>query len=175
MGEKGKVSRKSVQQRTHSKGERREKEPGERREQENAGQTKEQELLAQLQRLQAEFDNYQRRVADEREATRQRLMKEVLLDLLPIMDNFELALQHTTEAESFRRGVELIYAQCESFLEQHGVKSMPVEGTFDPARHEALLTEDVSGKKKGEILEVLQKGYLIGDAVLRSAKVKVAK
>lgn len=149
------------------------------------------EFIAQLQRLQAEFENYQKRVAREEELVKTRAKKTLLKGILPIMDNFELALKTQNDPKSgdanapsgamkesckaFIEGVELIFAQLKEFLEEHGVQEIPAEGVFDPARHEALLAEEQEGVEKGTILEVLQKGYLLDGTILRAAKVKVAK
>ena len=135
-----------------------------------------QELLEQAQRLQAEFENYKKRTEKEREEWGDLAQAGILQELLPVMDNLELALQNAQpeERDGFYKGVELIYAQLQEFLENRGVQIIDTSA-FDPHKHEALLSEEAEGKAKRTILEVLQKGYELNGRVLRTAKVKVAK
>ncbi len=144
-----------------------------------AAKDERQELIGQLQRLQAEFENYQKRVEREAADTCRTANSQLLREFLPVLDGFELALSNASAAErtgQFHKGVELIYAQLLETLEREGVTPVAAEGErFDPYKHEALLAEQVAGKEKGAILEVLQKGYLLNGKVLRAAKVKVAK
>ncbi len=133
------------------------------------------ELIDHLQRLQAEFDNYRKRVEKEKCEFLAYANRELILSLLPLLDNFELALKNSKHTEDFVKGVELIYSQFFSLLENFGLKNIESEGQhFDPNLHEALLTEK-SDKPENTILEELQKGYMLNDKVLRTAKVKIAK
>ncbi len=126
------------------------------------------ELTDTLQRLQAEFENYRKR--SERECTefKQYANKQLIDDLLPILDNFDMALKTMPD-----EGFKLIYAQLFDLLSRYGLKQISCEGKFNPKFHEALLQEQ-SEKEQGTILEELQKGYIVGDAVLRPARVKIA-
>jgi molecular chaperone GrpE len=135
------------------------------------------ELLEQLQRLQAEFDNYQKRVERDREEQRTWVVSNVINQLLPIVDNFELALKTVPEGErnQFYKGIEMIYAQMHEQFEKLGVTVLHAEGKFDPKLHEVLMAEEKEGIEKDTIIEVLQKGYLQNGKVIRPAKVKVAK
>lgn len=134
------------------------------------------ELVGQLQRLQAEFENYKRRVEQERESSKQQACATFISGLLPIIDNFELALTNTKSDEgSYAKGVEMIYAQLRDYLEGLGVTEIAAKGKFDPTKHEALMTEERKGAEEGTIIEVLQRGYELHGRVLRTAKVKVAK
>ncbi len=135
-----------------------------------------QDVLEQLQRLQAEFENYKKREEKEREAFMRFATSQVLGQLIPIMDNFELALQNVPAAQKdgLYTGVELIYAQLKELLQNHGVVEIPAEGQFNPEKHEAMLAEDAKAKK-GTILEVMQKGYEMNGKVIRTSKVKVAR
>ena len=133
------------------------------------------ELTETLQRLQAEFENYKKRTDSEKEQTRQLASKSMIIDLISIIDNFNLALQNTDSHEEFVKGVKLIYSQIFEMIEQKGVKPIECIGEkFDPYKHEALLTEE-SDKESGTILEEIQKGYEMDGSVLRHSKVKVAK
>lgn len=144
---------------------------------EQKSKSHEEELIVQLQRLQAEFENYKRRTEQEQAAYRQYASGEALQGLLPIVDNFELALINAKEGEKdpFYKGIELIYAQLKEYLESNGISEIKATGTFDPTKHEAMISEQVVGKKSGEIIEILQKGYEMNGKVLRTAKVKVTK
>lgn len=142
-----------------------------------------QQLVDQLQRLQAEFENYKRRTEKENAELGASATSGLIQKLLPVLDNFELALSNVKEAEKagekggFYKGVELIYAQLIETLETEGlVAILPADGErFDPYRHEAMLAETKKNAEKNTVLEVLQKGYALKGKVLRTAKVKVAK
>ena len=98
----------------------------------------------------------------------------IITKLLPILDNFELAIQHKDNKEEFVKGIELIYAELNEILHQNGLKVIETEGKkFDPCFHEALMSEK-SDKEEGTILEEFQKGYMINDKVLRHSKVKIS-
>lgn len=135
------------------------------------------ELLNQLQRLQAEFDNYQKRTAKEKEEYKAWVSATIVSELLPIVDNFELALKNAPETErtQFYKGVEMIYAQLHEQIEKLGVTEIEATGQFNPTKHEVLLTEERKGVEKNTIIEILQKGYEINGKIIRAAKVKVAK
>ncbi|MBW2999723.1 nucleotide exchange factor GrpE, partial [Candidatus Woesearchaeota archaeon] len=143
-----------------------------------AKKPKEQEKIAELtetlQRVQAEFENYKKRIEKESIEFKQFAAKEVVEKLLPILDNFELALKNTKENEQFLKGMELIYSQFFSTLENLGLKRINCNGKFDPHLHEALMSEQ-SDKEPGTILEEFQKGYTLNNKVIRHSKVKVAK
>jgi molecular chaperone GrpE len=140
-----------------------------------------QELVETLQRLQAEFENYKKRVEKENAEYCLLANGQLIRELLPVLDNFELALGHVKPEEKqdggLSKGMELIYAQLVSILEANGVTPIqPAEGErFDPYCHEAMLTEQKEGVERNTILEVLQRGYMLRGRVLRTAKVKVTK
>ncbi len=131
------------------------------------------ELTESLARVQADYENYRRRTAEQREQERERAAAHVIADILQVVDNLELALAQAKEHDAFYKGIELVLGQLVSTLEAHGVERVPVE-KFDPSLHEAILTE-ASKQPKGSIIEVLQPGYRLGDTVLRTAKVKLSK
>lgn len=132
------------------------------------------ELTNDLQRLQAEFENYKKRTERDNESFKEYSEAEVVKDMLPILDNFELALNNASNKDEFVKGMELVYSQLFQALEDRGLKKIEVDGVFDPHLHEALLSEE-SDKESGTILQELQKGFIIKDRVIRHAKVKVAK
>ena len=136
--------------------------------------TKEQELKETLQRVQADFENYKKRVERETEDFKKFASAELIGKLLPILDAFELSLKNSKDKEEFVKGIELIYAQLNEILGKEGLKKIEaVNQKFDPFLHEALMTE--KSDKDGLILEELQKGYMLGDKVIRHSKVKVGK
>jgi len=131
-------------------------------------ETPEKILTNQLQRLQAEFENFRRRTEKEKSQIRTNANESIISELLPILDNFELSLKHNED-----KGVILIYDELSKVLEKQGLKKIEAKGIFDPKFHEVLI--QVEGKKDGEILEELQKGYLLNDRLLRASKVKITK
>ena len=132
------------------------------------------ELTDTLKRLQAEFENYKKRVEKEKIEFVKYVNAEVISSLLPTLDSFEIALKNTTDKEKFVEGMKMIYAQIYSALEAEGLRPINATGEkFDPYRHEVLLKEE-SDKPEGTILEEFQKGYMLNDRVLRFSKVKVS-
>ena len=132
--------------------------------------------LDQLRRLAAEFDNYKKRMAREHEELRQRAAERLLHDLLPVLDDLERApgAFETAEHEAIADGVSLVHRALWTLLEREGVAELdPTGELFDPHRHEALLSQPAD-VPEGTILEVIQKGFLLGDRVLRPARVVVA-
>ncbi len=137
-----------------------------------------------LQRLQAEFENYKKRVDKEKQQFRQFAAAEVVRGFLPVLDSFELALKSISGSnekeaadEKVVKGLELIYGQFYSALESQGLRPIKaVGGRLDPYRHEVLMQEETLDEKKdGLVAEEFQKGYMLNDAVLRYSKVKVLK
>ena len=137
-----------------------------------------QELINHLQRLQAEFDNYRKRMSKEREDLVESSNDGLIIDLLPIIDNLDLAISHSgkdAENDELHKGVLMIRDQLDNLLSKYGVEKMGATGSFNPMKHEALLTESREGTTKGTILYAIQNGYVRKDKVLRPAKVCVAK
>ncbi len=131
------------------------------------------ELLALLQRKQAEFENY-RKQSEKRSIEMQEMStKHIIIELLPVVDNFTLALKNTESHEDFVTGVKNIHEQLMRLLEDHQVKIINTGGKFDPHKHEALM-KTPSEKEEDEILEVFQNGFTLHDKVIRHAKVKVS-
>ena len=135
-------------------------------------------LQDRLLRTAAEFDNYRKRVDRERRELSEYAGADILTDMLPIIDDLERALQASAggEAESYRRGVELIHKQMTDLLRKRGVKPIEAVGTqFDPRYHEAVMQEVSGEHREGEVMAELRRGYILGDRLLRPATVKVAK
>lgn len=151
-------------------------------------QTLEEKLQGELKqekdkflRLFAEFENYKRRTSKERIELFSTASEGVMKILLPILDDFERALSHIEddkEAEEMRKGVLLIYQKLVSTLEKEGLKPMEVEKgiPFDADKHEAITqipapTEDL----KGKIIDVVEKGYVLGEKIIRFPKVVIGQ
>jgi molecular chaperone GrpE len=133
------------------------------------------EAIDRWKRAAADFDNFRKRVTREREEyvtlANERLVKE----LLPILDDLERALVAAAEHEeaALEDGVRLVHRALESLLERQGLQEIDAAGMFDPHVHEALLSEP-SDAAEGSVLDVVQKGYTLGDRVVRPARVVVA-
>jgi len=133
-------------------------------------------LQDRLLRTAAEFDNYRKRVDRERRDLAEYTAADVLTELLPIIDNLERALAAAAEADPLRKGVELIHKQMLDLLRKRGVKAIEALGAdFDPNFHQAVIHEPSGEHREGEVIAELQRGYLLGDRLLRPAMVKVAK
>ena len=134
-------------------------------------------LQDRLLRTAAEFDNYRKRVERERRELTDYIKADILAELLPIVDNFERAMQApASDGEALRKGVELIHKQMLDFLRKRGVTPIDALGAdFDPNFHQAVIHETSSSHREGEVIEELQRGYMLGDKLLRPAMVKVAK
>lgn len=126
-------------------------------------------------RLMAEYDNYRKRSQKEREALYGDIKADVLNKFLPVYDNLVRALDQPTEDEAYRKGVEMIMAQFNKTMENLGVTEIESIGkSFDPNLHNAVMHVDDETKGENEIVEVFQKGFKLGDKVIRFAMVKVA-
>jgi molecular chaperone GrpE len=135
-------------------------------------------LQDRLLRTAAEFDNYRKRVERDRRDQADAMVADTLIDLLPIIDDLERALQAPSggDADSLRKGVELIHRQMLDLLRKRGVKPIQAVGAdFDPRFHESVVSESTSDHREGEVLQELRPGYMLGDRLLRPAMVKVAK
>ena len=134
------------------------------------------EYLDHLRRVAADFENYRKRAVRDQENLAARAAERLVRELLPVLDDLERALQAAEEHEEAKleEGVRLVHRRLEEALRKEGLAEVPTEGAFDPHRHEALLAQPAEAES-GTILEVLQKGYRLGDRVLRPARVVVAE
>ena len=129
------------------------------------------DTVAMAQRLQADFDNAAIRMDSLEEGTR-----ELIRSLLPVLDNFDRALDNSETADQgWVDGVRLVHKQFMGILEKNGLTEIPAEGAFNADLHEAVMQEEAEGVQSGEILSVLQKGYKVKDRIIRHSMVKVAK
>ena len=134
------------------------------------------ETVALLQRNQADFDNFRRRNASVRADSLEEGKRECIKALLPALDNFDRALQAEGAGdESWREGVRLVHRQLMDSLQKLGLSEIEAEGKFDPNVHEAVMQEKAEGRESGDILAVLQKGYRVGERIVRHSMVKVAE
>ena len=156
--------------------------------QEQEEQSAEEKLQEEVQnekdkflRLFAEFENYKRRTSKERLELFKTASEEVMLSLLPVLDDFERALAHIEEdkeAEELRKGVMLIYQKLLSTLEQKGLSAIKIKqgDAFDADNHEAVTQIPAPDKKlKGKIIDVVEKGYKLGDKIIRFPKVVIGQ
>jgi molecular chaperone GrpE len=133
-------------------------------------------LLDRLARAQAEFDNVRKRAVKEQQDFRDFAMADAIKSLLPVVDNFERALQSKSEPADFRAGVDLIYKQLRDVLSKLGVQPIEAKGQqFNPHLHEAIEMVDTSDAADHEVLEEWQRGYKYKDRLLRPSMVKVAR
>ena len=128
-------------------------------------------------RLAADFDNFRKRVAREQADLSRRANERLLGELLPVIDDLERALEAAAahEEATLEEGVRLVHRSLSGLLERHGLSEIEADGPFDPHVHEALLTRAAEGAEQGSVVQVLQKGYRLGDRVLRPARVIVAE
>jgi molecular chaperone GrpE len=134
------------------------------------------EYLDQLRRVAAEFENYRKRVARDQESQAARAHERLMKALLPVVDDLERALVAAAEHEEAKlhEGVELVARALHDALRREGLEEIETDGRFDPHVHEALLTQP-SEAEEGSVIEVLQRGYRLGDRVLRPARVVVSE
>ena len=125
-------------------------------------------------RLAAEYDNYRKRSSKERENIYQDVRADTVTKFLPVYDNLARALGQETCDEAYRKGVEMIMSQLKDILSRMGVTEIEALGQkFDPSLHNAVMHEEDETKGEGEIVQELQKGFKLGDKVIRYAMVKV--
>ncbi len=134
--------------------------------------------LEAAQRIQAEFDNYRKRVAREAEDIRRRAGQRIVEELLPVLDNLERAIDHTTaggDLEHLLTGVEMVHQQIRDVFGKEGVEVLdPFGAAFDPNLHQAVGQREDAEVPEGTVLDVYQKGYLMNGRVVRPAMVVVS-
>lgn len=128
-------------------------------------------------RLMAEFQNYKKRVAKEKQDIQSFANEKIITELLEVLDNFERSLEHSSDAdENYVKGMEMIFQQLKTAMEKAGLKEIQALGEdFDPAVHNAVMQEESDELESGKVSKVLQKGYKLNDKVIRAAMVAVAK
>ena len=157
------------------------------------------QYLDQLRRVAADFENFRKRAARDQQQLVTRAAERLVTELLPVLDDLGRALEAAEEHSSrygvgeagasapdrlrqayadeakLEEGVRLVHRQLAETLRKEGLEEVPTDGMFDPHVHEALLAQPAEGRESGEILDVVQKGYRLGDRVLRPARVVVAE
>ncbi|MCA0970027.1 nucleotide exchange factor GrpE [Halobacillus litoralis] len=135
------------------------------------------ELNNRLVRLQADYDNFRRRTQKEKEADRKYRSQSLIEELVPVLDNFERALQVEVDSESaqkFADGIKMVYNQFQSAMDKEGLEEIPSKGEeFDPNLHQAVMQVEDENYDSNIVVEELQKGYRLKDRVIRPAMVKV--
>ena len=129
-------------------------------------------------RLMAEFQNYKKRVAKEKNDIREYATEKLVMELLPVLDNFERALAASAEDDpaGYAKGMELIFTQMVTELQKSGLAEVEAEGQdIDPTKHNAVMTEENEELESGKVSKVLQKGYALNDKVIRPSMVAVTK
>ena len=133
------------------------------------------EYLQLAQRAQADFENYRKRAAKDMAAAGARAKIGLVRDLLPVIDNLERALASADGDSALAQGVRLVLSDLNGVLAREGVSTLEPDGEqFDPTFHEALSTRSEDGAEAGVVLDVVEKGYRLGDTVIRPARVVVS-
>jgi molecular chaperone GrpE len=133
------------------------------------------EYLELARRTKADFENFRKRVAGDIQAAQSRGKIEVAREVIDAVDNLERALEAADDGAALREGVEMVLSGLRETLSRNGVEAVDPKGEkFDPTQHEALSTQPVEGTEGGVVVEVLQKGYALGDQLVRPARVVVS-
>lgn len=141
----------------------------------NSMKTELEETTDRLKRLMAEFDNFKKRSAKERESLYNSLLGDIISKLLPVVDNLEQAANSNSTDEGYKQGIQLVLKQFMDVLSSLGVEEIEgVGSTFNPEYHEAVSAVQDENLGEKEVKEVFRKGYKIGDRVVRHAMVVVA-
>lgn len=134
------------------------------------------ETVNLLQRIQADFDNFRRRNASIRLDSYEEGKRDTIKEILPALDNLERALGTIPEENAnLREGIAMVQRQMLDSLKKLGLEEIEDDCKFDPSKHEAVMREKVDGKESGDIVVVFQKGYRMGDRIIRHCMVKVAE
>jgi molecular chaperone GrpE len=133
------------------------------------------DLVGTVQRVQAEFENYRKRAARDQQSLVARAHERLVKELVPVLDDLERSLEaaEAHEEAKLEEGVALVARSFADILRKEGLQEIPTDGRFDPHVHEALLSQP-SDEEEGTVIEVIQKGYRLGDRVIRPARVVIA-
>ena len=133
------------------------------------------EYLELAQRTKADFENYRKRMSAEVQAAQARGKAEVVREVIDAVDNLERALETAEGGDGLAAGVEMVLGGLRETLKRNGIEQVDPKGEkFDPHRHEALSTQPVEGTESGVVVEVMQKGYTLGEQLIRPARVIVS-
>lgn len=136
------------------------------------------DYLETLQMLKADFENYKKRMMKEQANFAQMANEGLIVKVLPVLDNFERALylsEELKEHQNIFKGFEMIYGELLEVLEKEGVKEVSISGEFNPSIHEAVMQVDEKGFSENQVVDVLRKGYMYKDRLIRPAMVKVQR
>ena len=134
------------------------------------------DIFAKLQRVAADYDNYQKRSARQITDSIAYEKEKIIKALLPVLDDFERVLAHSGNAESVTEGLKIVYEHIKGVLRAQGVEQIESQcEQFDPTHHEAITQRAEAGKEDGVVLEELQKGYKLNGRVIRASRVVVNK
>ncbi len=125
-------------------------------------------------RLAAEFDNYKKRAAKDMESAKGRGKAELMVKILPVLDEFELAAETLDMENDKERGIALVFSNLYDIMKKEGLREIESIGIFDPYKHEIILAKE-SEKKEGTIIKAIRKGYMFNEIMLRPAYVIVSK
>ena len=132
------------------------------------------ELDDRYKRVFAEFENYKKRTQKEREGLYNSVLGDIIVNMLPLLDNLQMAVNAECKDEGYKQGVELVEKQFKEFLSKNNVEEIPAVGeVFDPSVHEAVSRVIDDAKQSGEIVQEYRKGYKLGSKVLRHSMVVV--
>lgn len=132
------------------------------------------ELDDRYKRVFAEFENYKKRTQKEREGLYNSVLGDIIVNMLPILDNLQMAVNAECKDEGYKQGVELVEKQFKEFLSKNNVEEIPAIGEmFDPSIHEAVSSVQDDTKQSGEIVQEYRKGYKLGSKILRHSMVVV--
>ena len=132
------------------------------------------ELDDRYKRVFAEFENYKKRTQKERDGLYNSVLGDIIVNMLPILDNLQMAVNAECKDEGYKQGVELVEKQFKEFLSKNNVEEIPAIGEiFDPSVHEAVGSEQDDTKQNGEIVQEYRKGYKLGSKILRHSMVIV--
>lgn len=141
----------------------------------NEQKRKADEYFESLKRNMADFDNFKKRMSKEKESLYSTITSDVVLELLPVLDNFEKAMETECKDEEFKNGMKMIYDQILEVLKKIGVEEIEaLNQVFDPNIHEAVMHIEDENYSEKQIVEEFRKGYRIGDKIIRHSMVKVA-
>lgn len=132
------------------------------------------ELEDRYKRVFAEFENYKKRTQKERDSLYNSVLGDIIVNMLPILDNLQMAVNAECKDENYKQGVELVEKQFKEFLSKNNVEEIPAVGEmFDPSVHEAVGSAQDDTKQSGEIVQEYRKGYKLGSKILRHSMVIV--
>ena len=133
------------------------------------------ELDDRYKRVFAEFENYKKRTQKERDGLYNSVLRDIIVNMLPILDNLQMEVNAECKDEGYKQGVELVEKQFKEFLSKNNVEEIPAIGEmFDPSVHEAVGSAQDDTKQNGEIVQEYRKGYKLGSKILRHSMVIVA-